>query len=223
MNILAVEFSTDERSVAVAAFDAAGGLLVKHEELERGGRSTAAFAMIQRCLEKAGIDRTKIDRLAIGVGPGSYMGTRLAVSLAQGWHFALGTPLFSYDSLECIAAEAAEEGLKGKLLAVLDAQRGEFYIAGFELTGPTWVPILPMQIATPDQVQGYAQAGFVLAGPNLEQKFPSTSSIWPRASTGARLAIQKNESVAPELVTPIYLRETTFVKAAPSRSMIDLK
>jgi tRNA threonylcarbamoyl adenosine modification protein YeaZ len=220
MNVLGIEFSTHERSVAVARLSSSGEVLAEHQEIERGGRSVAAFAMIEMCLEKTGIDRKAIDCLAIGVGPGSYMGTRLAVSLAHGWHFALRTSLSGVNSMECIAALAAAEGVSGKLLAVMDAQRGEFYIAGFDLSGGETCVILPLQIARPDQVKKHEQDGFLLVGPDLGKTFPAARQIWPRASIAARLAAKRKEFVLPENLTPIYLRETTFVKAAAPRQIM---
>ena len=82
MTILALEFSSSQRSVALRR----GG--DKHsltEAVETGGRATNALAMIQQVLSQAGIEREQIDLLAVGLGPGSYTGIRAAIAVAQGW------------------------------------------------------------------------------------------------------------------------------------------
>jgi len=76
---LALEFSSSQRSVAVAR---AGRVLA--ETSEAGGRETHAFGMIEKVLAAAKIGRAEIECLAVGLGPGSYTGIRVALSIAQG-------------------------------------------------------------------------------------------------------------------------------------------
>ncbi|MEI9863786.1 MAG: tRNA (adenosine(37)-N6)-threonylcarbamoyltransferase complex dimerization subunit type 1 TsaB [Limisphaerales bacterium] len=83
MTILALEFSSAQRSVALARDG-----FVLAEASEAGGRETHAFGMIEKVLATAKIRREEIDCLAIGLGPGSYTGIRVALSIAQGWQLA---------------------------------------------------------------------------------------------------------------------------------------
>ena len=46
--------------------------------------------MIEEALREAGLEREQIEVLAVGLGPGSYTGIRVALSLAQGWQLASG-------------------------------------------------------------------------------------------------------------------------------------
>src|SRR6185436_9921559 len=119
MKILALEFSSSERSVAVAADDLARGCAQ-----ERGGRATHAFASIDSALQQAGVAREEIDCLAVGIGPGSYTGIRIAIAIAQGWQLARAVKLLGISSADCIAAQARERGIRGKVKIVFDAQQG---------------------------------------------------------------------------------------------------
>ncbi|MGH7953932.1 MAG: hypothetical protein ACREFE_18695, partial [Limisphaerales bacterium] len=65
MTILALEFSSPQRSVAVARDNS-----VANEIVETGGRDTNAFGMIERVLAEAKIEREEIGVIAIGLGPG---------------------------------------------------------------------------------------------------------------------------------------------------------
>ncbi|MGZ5566967.1 MAG: tRNA threonylcarbamoyladenosine biosynthesis protein TsaB, partial [Limisphaerales bacterium] len=78
MKILAVEFSSERRSVAVVENGRVLG-----EAFEMGGR--AAIALVERALATSNVDREQIECIAVGTGPGSYTGIRGAISLAQGW------------------------------------------------------------------------------------------------------------------------------------------
>ena len=85
MKILAIEFSSDHRSVAVL-----DGAQLFAEQTVTEGRDTASVALIESALGEAAVGRTEIDCIAVGIGPGSYTGIRAAIALTQGWQLARG-------------------------------------------------------------------------------------------------------------------------------------
>src|SRR6185437_12670402 len=91
MKILALEFSSPQRSVAVVQRDERTHGVIVSEVVETGGRTNAAFKMIDEALREAKIEREQIECLAVGTGPGSYTGIRAAISVVQGWQLARGT------------------------------------------------------------------------------------------------------------------------------------
>src|SRR5437667_6781745 len=97
MKILALEFSSSHRSVAVLE-RSGDDLLIHGAAHEVGGRDTKAFAMIEKAL--AGIPRDSIDRVCVGIGPGSYTGIRVAISVAQGWQLARDVKVLGISSAE---------------------------------------------------------------------------------------------------------------------------
>jgi len=101
MTILALEFSSSQRSVAVAR---AGVVLA--ETTETGERGTNAFGMVETVLAAAKIGRGEVECIAVGLGPGSYTGIRVALSIAQGWQLASGVKLLGIGSVECLVAQA---------------------------------------------------------------------------------------------------------------------
>jgi len=64
--------------------------------------------------------------LAVGLGPGSYTGIRVALSIAQGWQLAGGVKLLGLSSVECVAAQAQAEKISGRVNVLIDAQRNDF-------------------------------------------------------------------------------------------------
>ena len=131
MKILAVEFSSDQRSVAVAVD---GKILAT--AAETATRATHAFALIEQALAEARLEREQIECLALGLGPGSYTGIRSAIALAQGWQLARPIKLLGVASVECLAAEAQANGWFGKVnLATLDEVRSQSS-AGEIIIGP---------------------------------------------------------------------------------------
>jgi tRNA threonylcarbamoyl adenosine modification protein YeaZ len=259
MKILALEFSSPQRSVAVlsgepgaqpprlpssapplAKIDAlgrapniaregAGATLpvldrqraVSVGEVVEPGRGNAMkpLGMVEEALKQAGLEREQIECLAIGLGPGSYNGIRVAIALAQGWQLAGSVKLLGVSSADCVAAQAQADGVQGRVNIVIDAQRGEFYLAGYEIGEEKRRAIAPLRLATLAEVREREQAGEILLGPEVTRWFPQGRTVFPRAATLGRLALGRANFVAGEKLEPIYLRETKFVKAPPPRAL----
>ena len=221
MKILAVEFSSPQRSVAVTQ-SRTDGAAALGEAVETGGRGPNALAMIEAALRQAQLEREQIECLAIGLGPGSYTGIRSAIALAQGWELASGPgiKLLGVSSVDVIAAQAPGEGMTGRVAVVIDAQRNEFYVASYELGAGEPRLIERLRLATLAEVRERQQGGELIIGPEVVKWFPEGRTVFPRAATLGRLALGRNDIVSGERLEPIYLRETTFVKAPPARKMV---
>ena len=207
MTILALEFSSAQRSAALSREG-----FVLSEAIEAGGRGVAALAMIDNVLAQAQMEREKIETIAVGLGPGSYTGVRAAIALAQGWQLAREINTVGVSSVEAMAAQAQEEKIFGRVNVVVNAQREEFYLATYELSETARTEIAPLKILPMAEVQSRAQEGDILAGPEAAKFFPNGRTIFPSAAAIARLAAAV-KSLPAEKLEPIYLRETTFVKA----------
>jgi tRNA threonylcarbamoyl adenosine modification protein YeaZ len=129
MKILAFDFSSPQRSVAV--LDQRKAELAFEVIESAPGNKMKPLGMVERALKQAGLEREQIECIVIGLGPGSYTGIRAAIALAQGWQLGREVKLLGISSADCVAAQAQADGLRGKARVVIDAQRGEFYLAGF--------------------------------------------------------------------------------------------
>jgi tRNA threonylcarbamoyl adenosine modification protein YeaZ len=212
MKILAVEFSSEQRSVAVLVDGKVHG-----EATEAGGRSTRAFALIEIALAEAIVEREEIECVAIGIGPGSYTGIRAAIAIAQGWQLARPVKLLGISSAECLAAEAQAKRIFGKVNIVIDAQRNELYLARYEITPDHRREISPLALASPETVRAHLAAGEIVVGPEASRWFDADKVLFPNAATLAQLAAGREDFVPGEKLEPIYLREPNFVKAPPPR------
>jgi tRNA threonylcarbamoyladenosine biosynthesis protein TsaB len=100
--------------------------------------------MARELLEAAGVRWSEIDRIAVGVGPGTFTGLRVGVATARGLAQALGAELVGVSSLTALAAGAVAAGVEEPLLAVIDARRGEVFAAAYEPDAP-----LPRELCEP--------------------------------------------------------------------------
>ena len=213
MKILAVEFASPQRSVALADTDANTRCrFASSEVIETGARSTHAFKMIEEALGQARVEREQVDCLAIGLGPGSYTGIRAAIALAQGWQLAREIKTTGASSVAAMAVQAQEERIYGRVSIIVNAQREEFYLATWEITEAARNEIEPLKILPLAEIQSRAAKREILIGPEAA-KISGGRTIFPYAKAIARLATAPEICVPGEKLEPIYLRETNFVKA----------
>ena len=215
MKILALEFSSAQRSVAIAC----DGVHVR-EAIESGrGNTMQPFAMIESVLADAQVAREAVERIVVGLGPGSYTGIRAGIALAQGWQLARNVQLAGVSSAEAIAAQAHADGLRSRVNVVIDAQRGEFYLGVWELSDETHREASPLRIVSWEALDSLAQAGEPIIGPEVTRWFATGRTVFPRAAMLAKLARWSKAPDDGASLEPIYLRETAFVKAPPPREV----
>ena len=216
MKILAVEFSSAQRSAAVwEEGGAAAGPALLGSAMEAGGHRRVG--LVEQALAEAGCRREEIGVVAAGLGPGSYTGIRGAIALAQGWQLGRGIELLGVSSAECLAARAQAEGARGLANIVIDAQRNEFYLARYQIEDSGWREEEGLRLAGFAEIQELAGRGQALIGPDLQKWFGGARNTYPDAGMLGRLACGRRDFVAGEKLEPIYLRETSFLKAPPPR------
>lgn len=134
MRILALDTATP--ATVAALLDTTTGLALEaRDDPPAGARPSHAsrlLGLVEQVLAEAGGGWEAIDRIAVGVGPGTFTGLRIGVAsaqaLARGRNLPL-VPIMTLDSLALAAAEPAQA--RGRLpLAVIDARRGEAFAAG---------------------------------------------------------------------------------------------
>jgi len=221
MKILAVEFSSEQRSVAIVSSSAGSSSQLSGRAVGKGGRTAHAFALVEQALQQARIEREEIECIAIGLGPGSYTGIRAAIALAQGWQLAREIKLVGISSVECLAAQAFANGTRGYANFIIDAQRKEFYLATYEINESSFREIEPLHLATFAEVEKRIAEKQLVLGPDATHLFPAAQNLYPDAAKLGQLACEKNNFVSGEKLEPIYLREASFVKAPPPRVIAD--
>jgi tRNA A37 threonylcarbamoyladenosine modification protein TsaB len=99
------------------------------------------------------------------------------------------------------------------LSVVIDAQRGEFYLAGYETSGGSLEEVSSLRIISRAEVEKSMQVGGVLLGPDAAQLTPAGQKIYPSALMLAGLASGRTDFVAGCDLAPIYLREASTAAA----------
>ncbi|WP_110931628.1 tRNA (adenosine(37)-N6)-threonylcarbamoyltransferase complex dimerization subunit type 1 TsaB [Paenibacillus bouchesdurhonensis] len=151
--LLALDTSTSILSVAVMED---GKLLAERNIRAERNHSAYLVTAIEEALAEAGLDKKELDGIAVGVGPGSYTGVRIAVTTAKTLAWSLQLPVSAVSSLAAIAfggfaagtGQAAEQfspacpapaemtasvGYSAEhwIIPLVDARRGQAYTALF--------------------------------------------------------------------------------------------
>lgn len=216
MKILALEFSTRRRSVALLDV---GGECV--EVCDEGGSSGRGLFMIERALAQAAWRKEDVECVAVGLGPGSYTGIRVALSLAQGWQLARHTRMVGISSVECLAAAQWKAGMRGHVAIAVDAQRNEYYVAEYESGPEKWMENTPLRLVSRHELEDLGNKGAILGGPDLRSILPSGQDLYPSAAVLADLVSRSPKSEEGHRIEPIYLRPVSFVKAPTPRVIPD--
>jgi tRNA threonylcarbamoyladenosine biosynthesis protein TsaB len=138
--MIVLGFDTATPATAVGLMVSEGRVLEGRDDPragERPGHSTRLLPLAHELLDQAQLGWGDIERIAVGVGPGTFTGLRIGVATARGLAQSLAVELVGVSSLQALAHPVVDEE---KALAVIDARRGEAfaaaYSAGEELVAP---------------------------------------------------------------------------------------
>ena len=113
------------------------GTRVLAEALQHDPRRHAEMLapMVTRVLQEAGVDRRRLDRVVVGVGPGPFTGLRVGLVTARTLGLVLGVPVDGVCSLDALADEAVAlgRGVESGFVVATDARRKEVYWARYEV------------------------------------------------------------------------------------------
>lgn len=126
MKILAFDSTAKIASVAVLDGDKITGSC----NIDNGlTQSELLLPMAEDLLRSLGISHKDIDAYAVAVGPGSFTGVRIGVSLVKGLAFGRDIPCIEVSTLEALARNLAP--LEGVIVPCMDARRAQVYSATF--------------------------------------------------------------------------------------------
>jgi tRNA threonylcarbamoyladenosine biosynthesis protein TsaB len=130
MTILAIDTSTDYLSLAIVK---GGRTIAKFHKKAPRRHSILLVPMIDKLLKKARLKIKDIGCFAMSVGPGSFTGLRIGVTVVKGLAYALKKPIVAVPTLDAIAYNAARYG--GVICPVLDARKNKVYACLYRSDG----------------------------------------------------------------------------------------
>jgi len=194
MKILALELSSARGSLAVVSNgDHVNFVREWPNDRKNSGPFFEYLAEVQNELGRP-------DTIIVGTGPGSYAGTRIAISAAIGLQAASNARLIGFSSICAIDCDAADYCVIG------DARRQTFFFARVRENNLAEGPMLMSEAELREKMDKLDRKMSIFATEKLPQ-FERAAICYPSAKVLARLALDSHRSFALPPLEPIYLRE----------------
>jgi tRNA threonylcarbamoyladenosine biosynthesis protein TsaB len=156
-------FDTATPATVVGLLAEGARLEARHDPApgERPGHAAQLLALAARLIDEAGLTFVDVERIAVGIGPGTFTGLRIGVATARALAQGTGAELVGVSTLRALAAAAeGAERPASRVLAVLDARRGEAFVAAYE----EGRAVVPPAAVTPALLPGVAGEGVLAVG-----------------------------------------------------------
>lgn len=232
--ILAIDTATENCSVALRR----GSQVWQRQALSPREHSQRVLGFITEVLAEAKLNKTDITGIVASIGPGSFTGVRIGVSVAQGLAFSLQVPVVGVSTLAALAQRALRELGATRVVAAIDARMKEVYLAQYELDNGQLKCVVEPRVGPPDhhwlaqQLVGaeglvavgtgsieYASAFSAFATVHEQLALPQAEDFltlgWAQLQQRQQGAELAGELSANEL-EPLYVRnEVTWQKITP--------
>jgi tRNA threonylcarbamoyladenosine biosynthesis protein TsaB len=223
MVLLAIDTSGKGGSLALARAGGSDVEVIRMVPIAGGTFSAQLVPQIAALLSSCGLAKHNIDAFAVVSGPGSFTGLRIGLAAVKALAEVLAKPIAAVSLLEVCAFSC---GAQGKIMAALDAGRGDVYVGEYEI--PAKAGHDPRErilskdeflaqargwaVVTPDPVLADAA---VAAGLSVSTLPPISADVVVRL--GWR-KLQSGATVSPEQLEANYIRRTDAEILEKSRS-----
>jgi tRNA threonylcarbamoyladenosine biosynthesis protein TsaB len=211
VRVLAIETSTSRAQVALLE---RGQLVLSRSHARPKQSAEQLLPLIAELLAEAGFPKNSLDRLGVSVGPGSFTGLRVGIACAQGLALGLDIPIVGATSLQAMA-RSVPVALPGLRCSVLDARRGEVFVAVHRsgpraecVFSPQALPAQSAEAALSHEAELEAPLVWIGSGLGLVGKpagFSSPETDEPSAHAIGLLAEELDPAQHPPL--PVYVRD----------------
>jgi tRNA threonylcarbamoyladenosine biosynthesis protein TsaB len=224
MLLLSIDTSGRSGSIALARDDAGGNCeVIEVTPLAGGAFSAQLVPQIAALLSRHGFNKGDIGAFAVASGPGSFTGLRVGLAAIKALAEILGKPIAAVSLLEAVAVGAR---VQGRVLATLDAGRGDVYAGDYEVTGDSAKVRAEWLINREEFFAEIEQSGTAKSDAPRSTLATSDKSLAEAAQSGglpveviepidagtiSRLGwrkIQAGQTVSPEQLEANYIRRT---------------
>ena len=184
--------------------------------LEGGTFSAQLVPQIAALLAKHGFSKADIGGFAVVSGPGSFTGVRVGLAAIKALAEVLEKPIAAVSLLEAVAVSSDSQG---RMMAVLDAGRGEVYVGEYDVHSGD-ADLLRERLLTREKLLEAAMGATVVTADRTVAEAARAAGLpvqeieLPRSDVIARLGSQKIRSgriISPEALDANYLRSSSEI------------
>ncbi len=175
MRVLGIDTAT---SIASAGLIVDGEVVGERALPMAGSHARTVLPLVEDLLAAAAWGLADLDLLAVSIGPGSFTGLRIGLSVVKGLALAARLPVVGVSTLEAYARAAGRR--PGTVWPVLDARKGEVYAAGFRWRDDGLETVFAPAALAPQVLASRLSAPATLLGDGVDA-YPE---VWARAAGG---------------------------------------
>ncbi|MBR2465876.1 MAG: tRNA (adenosine(37)-N6)-threonylcarbamoyltransferase complex dimerization subunit type 1 TsaB [Clostridia bacterium] len=217
--MIIMAFDSTAKSASVSVLDGERVLAVYN--VDNGlTQSELLLPMAEDILKSLKLKFSDVGLFACSVGPGSFTGVRIGVSLVKGLAFGRNVPCAAVSTLEALAENL--NGLKGLIVPVMDARRGQVYGAIYESSENGLNCLVPdgafaiSELA--DMLRDFSGMPIYLVGDGYEVAKRGLSELGINTESTPELLVLENAASVGKIALRKYERGecTTDLEIAPT-------
>ncbi|MGM0507801.1 MAG: tRNA (adenosine(37)-N6)-threonylcarbamoyltransferase complex dimerization subunit type 1 TsaB [Fusobacteriota bacterium] len=221
MLILGIETSTKTGSVAL--YDNESGIIAETILQVKFNHSDTLMESINNLFQISTVSKKDIDKIAVGIGPGSFTGIRIGIGTAKGLAYSLNIPVIGINSLDILGNNISDTSRK--IIPLIDARHKRAYYSVYEYKGDKIEKIKDYNVESLEEIfKKYNQENLIFTGRGSivyrdyiknqfgeDVKFTKKANSFLRASILAELAVDKKDDNLHKL-EPFYLSKSQAQK-----------
>lgn len=203
MKTLAID--TSAHLCAVCIHDTDTNTILAQESHDIGrGHAEVLMKLVETCFHQAGLDYSDLHAIGVTIGPGSFTGVRVGMSVARGLALSLDLPVAGVSTLDACEALGKKLGSGENAISLLDAKRGELYCKFFNQ--PAFVETYEgLFERIKDTNPSLCGSGAAILNDHFSTNYPIIhTQAAPQISLVAEIAASSEISKTPP--EPLYLR-----------------
>jgi tRNA threonylcarbamoyladenosine biosynthesis protein TsaB len=211
MLVLAIDTALEACSAAI--FDSAdASIIASDSQIMARGHAEALMPILAAVMKQASISYSRLERIAVTVGPGSFTGLRVGIAAARGLALATHKPAIGITTLQALAAPYIDADPTTPVAAAIDGRHRHVYFQLFGTGGRVLLSPRMVPLAEAAHAAAGASARLVGSGAKL------LAELWPENAPPpeidergapdidwvARLGARADPDQSP--AKPLYLR-----------------
>ena len=223
MKILGIDTSTKYLSVAITDRDR----LIGKSSQETGQMHSAhLIPMIQKLLKKSKLQLKDIDLFSMSIGPGSFTGLRIGVSVVKGFVAVSKKPIVAVPTLDIIAQNASYHN--GKVCVIVDARKQQIYACLYEIKNKNVKRISKYMLLKIDDLLKQLRGEVLFLGDgialykeeitkheNIKSSFAQEKLWYPDPYRVCALGFKSGKMVPAKDLVPMYIYAKTCTVTKP--------